>query len=197
MIRINLLPAGMEATPTRINPAIPVSIAVIVPAILLIPFHVQKMAAQKKLQTEVVSLKNQLDTYTPIIRQVEALESQKVQLTQRKGVIEQLERERLRYPQFFDDFVKLIPNNVWLTNLVTSILPTNNSLSVNMDVTALDSYAIADLISNLEASQIFTEVDLVGAISTTQAAGGGSLLNFKVSTNYKKADTPADANKKS
>ncbi len=64
----------------------------------------------------------------------------------------------------------------------------------NMDVVALDNYAIADLIANLETSQIFSEVDL-GAISTSQVPTGQT-MNFHISANYKKAETIADANKK-
>jgi Tfp pilus assembly protein PilN len=119
MIRINLLPPEMEAAPSRINPAMPLAASVILPALFLIPFHLCQMATRKRLQTEKASLNSELERYQPIIAQVEALEGAKVQLTQRKSVIQQLESERLRYPQFLDDFVKLIPNNLWLTNLVT------------------------------------------------------------------------------
>ena len=74
---------------------------------------------RKKLESDSASLKSELDRYQPIIAQVEALERAKGQLTQRKNIIQQLESERLRYPQFMDDFVKLLPGNLWLTNLTT------------------------------------------------------------------------------
>lgn len=198
MIRINLLPADLESAPTRINPSMPLSIAAIVPVTCLLLFHMfHLMPKRKHLETEVRSLREELKRYEPIIAQVEALEKAKVQLTQRKSVIQQLENERLHYPQFFDDFVKLIPNNIWLTNLITTAAQGGgNVLSVSMDVMALDNYAIADLVSNLESSQIFSEVDL-GAINTSQVQGGGSSMNFRITTNYKKAETPADAPKKS
>ncbi len=196
MIRINLLPAGLEAAPSRVNPAIPISVPVILLAMLLVPFHIKKMADRKKLQSEVSSIKNELETYAPIIKQVEALEGAKAQLTQKKSIIQQLESERLRYPQFFDDFVKLIPNNVWMTNVITTHQGNTNTLMVNMDVAALDSYAIADLVSNLEASQLFSEVDL-GAIAISQSQTGTQTMTFRITTNYKKAEQPTDAAKKS
>ncbi len=196
MIRINLLPAELEAAPSaRINPALPLSASVILPALILIPIHLNQMATRKRLQTESASLKSELERYQPIIAQVEALEAAKVQLTQRKSVIQQLESERLRYPQFLDDFLKLVPNNLWLTNLVTATQPNSNTLAVSMDVIALDNYAVADLIANLETSQIFTEVDL-GAISAAQTPTGQT-MTFHVSTNYKKMETAPNATKKS
>jgi Tfp pilus assembly protein PilN len=196
MIRINLLPAELEAAPSsRINPAIPLAASVIIPALILIPLHLNQMATRKRLQTESASLKSELERYQPIIAQVEALEAAKVQLTQRKSVIQQLESERLRYPQFLDDFLKLIPNNLWLTNLVTTSPTNSNVLTVSMDVIALDNYAIADLIANLETSQIFTEVDL-GSISASQTPTGQTMA-FHVNTSYKKADITPNAIKKS
>ncbi len=196
MIRINLLPAEFEAAPSaRVNPAIPLAASVIIPALILIPIHLNQMATRKRLQTESASLKSELERYQPIIAQVEALEAAKTQLTQRKSVIQTLESERLRYPQFLDDFLKLIPNNLWLTSLVTTNQANSNVLTVSMDVIALDNYAVADLIANLETSQIFSEVDL-GAINAAQTPTGQT-MSFHVNTSYKKADTTPNATKKS
>ena len=194
MIRINLLPADLEAPPTQVNPAIPLLMAVVVPIVILMPVHLGQMATRKRLQTETVSLKSELERYQPIIAQVDALESAKVQLTQRKSVIQQLESERLFYPHFLDDFLKLLPGNLWLTNLVTAGQSTPGNMTVNMDVVSLDNYAIADIIANLETSQIFSDVDL-GAISAAQTASGQT-MTFHVTTTYKKAVKVSDANKK-
>jgi Tfp pilus assembly protein PilN len=195
MIRINLLPPELEAAPSQINPAIPLAVAALLPAIVIAPMHFSQMATQKRLKNEATSLKNELERYQPIIAQVEALESAKAQLTQRKSVIQQLENERLRYPQFMDDFVKLLPGNLWLTNLTTTSKD-NNVLVVNMDVMALDNYAIADLISNFETSQIFSDVEL-GAISASQSQLGYQTMSFHITTNYRKATLVSDATKKS
>src|SRR5205814_4501737 len=112
---------------------------------ILIPIHLNQMATRKRLQTESASLRSELERYQPIIAQVDALEAAKVQLTQRKSVIQQLESERLCYPQFLDDFLKLIPNNLWLTSMVTTGQPATGALGIALDVVALDNYAIADL----------------------------------------------------
>jgi Tfp pilus assembly protein PilN len=192
MIRINLLPAELESAPTQISPAIPLAVAVAIPVALSTVFHFVQVGNQKKLQTEKESLTKELDRYQPVIREVERLEAMKVQLQNRKTVIQQLESERLRYPQFMDDFLKMLPGNLWLSNLNTVI--DGAQLKVNIDVTALDNYAIADLIANLEGSQIFTDVDL-GAISTAQSQTGQT-MTFHLSTNYRKMNTLPDAGKK-
>jgi len=51
----------MEAAPSRINPALPLSAAVFLPALLLIPIHMNQMATRKRLQTESASLKSELE----------------------------------------------------------------------------------------------------------------------------------------
>ena len=47
-------------------------------------------------------------------------------------------------------------------------------MTVTMQVSALDNYALADLISNLESSQIFTDTELGSrSPSATLPTGGG------------------------
>lgn len=197
MIRVNLLPAGgPEAAPSRINPAVPLAVAAVIPCLVILPMHFSQMAAQKRLQDESASLRSELERYQPIIAQVEALEGAKAQLSSRKSVIQQLESERLRYPQFMDDFVKLLPGNLWLTNLTTVSQPNSPSIGVNMDVVALDAYAIADLISNLETSQIFGDVELF-PITVAQTANAGQTMSFRVNTNYRKGAPISNAGQKS
>ena len=195
MIRVNLLPPMAEAAPTEISPVIPIAVVAGVPLIGLFLFHIKLKKRDTDLRTQAAQLQHQRESLQPILNQVKALDDAKASLNQRKGVIQQLESERLRYPQFMDDFVKLLPGNLWLVNLNTTSPQGGNTLTVGMDVVALDNYAIADLVSNLESSQIFTDVDL-GAISATQNPTGQS-LTFHVNTTYKPMNVVTDAVKKS
>ncbi|MFA5974751.1 MAG: PilN domain-containing protein [Elusimicrobiota bacterium] len=197
MIHINLLPSELETNATPVNPAIPiVAPAVLILVIFLIPLWIKQKGTHKHLQIDSAALKSELERYQPIINQVEALEAQKLQLGNRKNIIQQLESERLRYPQFMDDFVKLLPGNLWLTNLTTVSQPGSNNLQVGMDLIALDNYAIADLISNLETSQIFSDIDM-GTLNATQQAEGGQTISFHINTMYKRMNPVPDATKKS
>lgn len=196
MIRINLLPREVRVTESKINP-VAVSMGVLVVLIMILtPISWSQFTKRSHLQAQVTSLNSELQRYKPIIAQVEALEQAKDQLQKRKGIIQQLENERLRYPQFMEDLLKLLPGNVWLTNLTTSQAPDGMTMTVGMDAIALDNYAIADLISNLETSQIFAEVDL-GSISLQGSASSGQTLTFHVNTTYKKTEPTINASKKS
>jgi type IV pilus assembly protein PilN len=195
MIRINLLPIEVQTTERKINPTYIAAGVGGVLMIFLLPFHMVQYSKRKHLQDEITSLQSELDRYKPIVAQVEALEAAKAQLQQRKTIIQQLESERLRYPYFMEDFLKLLPSHVWLTSLSTTLLPDGASISVNMDVIALDNYAVADMVSNLETSQIFSDVNL-GSITSNQSATAQA-ITFHVSTTYRKAALNTNAPKKS
>jgi len=196
MIRINLLPPEIEvAGAPQGNPAHVIGGVAIVLAMVLLPTSWVQHSRRNHLQAEITSIQSQLDRYKPIIAQVEALEQAKAQLQTRKTLIQQLENERLRYPYFMEDLLKLLPNNIWLTNLSTTLAPDGSTMGVTMDIQALDPYAVADLVSNLETSQIFTDVDL-GTIQMSQTANGQS-ISCHVNTSYRKAVINPNASKKS
>lgn len=196
MIRINLLPPEVS-TPSQkqINPAWVIGTAQTLLLLVLCVHYFPKVKKKNDLHTDKVALENELDRLKPIIAQVEQLEQTKAQLQQQKSLIDQLQNDRLFYPQFMDDFLKLLPGNIWLTTLNTSSAGGDTSLTVAMDVTALDNYAIADLISNLETSQLFVDVDL-GAIASTTLTTGGQSLSFHINTIYKKSGAISNVVKK-
>ena len=198
MIRINLIPTEIESVsaPTLISPAVPVGIVAAASFVIIGLMYTVQQKNQRQLQIQEDDLNNKLQRYQPLIAEVDSVEQAKQQLTNRKSVIQQLESDRLRYPQFMDDFIKLLPGNLWLNNLTTTLAAQANTMTVGMDVTALDNYAIADLIANLETSQIFTNVEL-GPITAVQAAAPatGQTMTFHVNTTYRKLNLLTDATK--
>src|ERR1700744_5371929 len=98
MIRINLLPAGLEPEPVHFNPAYPLAVlGVVVGAFLFWNYHNQTELRDKQ-KDEIVSANNKIKQLEPVIHEVETLEAAKAQLSQKKGVIQSIENERLRYP---------------------------------------------------------------------------------------------------
>jgi len=190
MIRINLLPPELQVVERKLNPNhVVVGVAVVL-AVLIVPHALIQSSRRSHLTQEVDSLKGELERYRPIVAQVEALEAAKAELQQRKSVIQSLESERLRYPYFMEDFLKLLPNNVWITNMTTTLPADGSTLNVAMDVLALDHYAIADMVSNLETSQIFSDVG-VGGITMTQTPTGGQSVSTRITSVYRKAASNA------
>src|SRR4051812_45196578 len=100
MIRINLLPIDVEVEPLQLNPAIVMAVPTVILIGILMPFNFSQMRERTKLEEKKAALNSKLERYQPILKQVEALEAAQNQLKQRKNVIEQLQSERLRYPEF-------------------------------------------------------------------------------------------------
>ena len=190
MIRINLLPLDVQAVEHKFNPNLVIGGVAGFLLVFLLPISWVQYSRRAHLKEEIISINNELERYKPIVAQVEILEQAKFQLQQRKQIIQQLENERLRYPYFMEDFLKLIPGNVWLTNLTTTLPADLASMTVSLDIIALDHYAVADLISNLETSQIFSEVE-IGPIVLTAQQPAGQNITVHVGTTYRKAATNA------
>jgi type IV pilus assembly protein PilN len=195
MIHVNLLPPELETPKTPFNPAYPIGVVAAVVFIGLFWVYRKQINVREAQRLEITKANNEIKQLEPIIAQVEQLETAKAQLTQKKGIIQSLENERLRYPQFMDDLVRLLPTNIWLTNLTTIPQANGAAMDVTLGLAALDNYAIADLVSNLESSQIFTDIDL-SQITTTAQAQGGQSMTFQIKTVYKNAGG-TNADKKS
>lgn len=184
MIRINLLGDEFVEQKKPLNPSIPIAFL----GLLLMGacgWHYTTMLKPEllSLRKQEADLQPKMNELQSILSTIDGIEKQKSDLQQRATLISQLEKERLRYPYFFETFLKILPPNLWLTNLLTNIQGTD-TLALDMDVVALDNYAIADLISNLENSPSFTSVDL-GPISATSQATGGETYSFHIKTTYK------------
>ena len=186
MIRVNLLPPDNQGvSEIKFNPSYAEAGVAGVLIVSLLPFSWVQISRRKHLQDDIALVQNDLERYKPIVAEVEQLEQAKSQLDQRKSIIQKLESERLRYPFFMEDFLKLVPNNVWLTSLTTALPPDGNSMTVGMDVIALDHYAVADMVSNLETSQIFSDID-VGPITLIPSAQSQT-ITFHINSIYRKA----------
>jgi Tfp pilus assembly protein PilN len=194
MIRVNLLPPELAVVERKVNPNHVVAGVALVLAAVIVPHGLIQSSRRSRLTEEADSLRGELERYKPIVQQVEELEKAKGELQSRKSVIQALETERLRYPYFMEDFLKLMPNNVWITNMSTTLPPDGSSINVSMDVLALDHYAVADMVSNLETSQIFSDI-VVGSIVSAQATTGGQSITFRITSTYRKAALNATAPK--
>jgi len=199
MIRINLLPPEVQASAEfKLNPMVVIGGVAGLMVAILTPISITQYSRRSKLKAEAVSLSSELERYKPIVAQVEALEAAKAQLQQRKSIIQTLENERLRYPYFMEDFLKLLPSNIWLTNLITVLPADGTSIAVTMDIIALDHYAVADMVSHLETSQIFSDVD-IGPIQMNQTQTNqvtSQSITFHLVATYRKAGSLPNAAKK-
>ena len=118
MAHINLLPwrEDQRQEPTRQFATITV-LSIALTGALIFMVHVtfnnqidHQMSRNKMLENEIATLDASL-------KQIEALEDTKEQLLARMDVIQSLQQQRPQIVHLFDDFVRTVPEGIYLTNI--------------------------------------------------------------------------------
>ncbi|HCJ66433.1 MAG TPA: hypothetical protein DHV62_03680 [Elusimicrobia bacterium] len=182
MIKINLLPpeAKKKAEKKRIIAFFGLGIGLLF--LIIFGIYSQKVIYYRSLEKEIRMLEIELKRLEPILKEIENKQKEKDLLTKKKQVMKDLMQNTLLYPQFLEELVNILPNNIWFSNLTTRPNPERKELEVNLDASALDNYAIADLLATLEKKDIYSNIDL-GPISKT-GSENQAILNFRLSFRY-------------
>jgi type IV pilus assembly protein PilN len=123
-----------------------------------------------------------LDQYKATIAQIDQIERDKGRLLQKRNVIRELNRSRLIYPVFFEDFLPLVPADVWLTTLNFS--EQGDQISIDMNCSATSNFALATWLTNLQQSTHFSNVEL-GVITYTKSESAPQVLSFNMKCLYR------------
>jgi Tfp pilus assembly protein PilN len=183
MIRINLLPSDfyLLAAKRQLTALF---------YILGVFFLLAVFGAGGYLYTEKVNVEHEkakaeeeLNKYQPIVEQVKALETKKTNLTTQLGVIKRLVGGGLVYPKFFDDFLALMPSDVWVSGMNTTTDPSGR-IALSVSAQALSNFAIADWLTNLQTSPLISDVKLSAISGSEDAEGRAQTLSFSLTMNY-------------
>jgi type IV pilus assembly protein PilN len=122
----------------------------------------------------VLQLESDIARYKPQEAQVASFKNKKSSLEDKLEVIDGLDRARSGPVRMFDELAVQIPDRLWLTDLSTS------SGQIRVEGLSLDNGVVADFLKGLNASDYFSNVDLV------QTGGGAEvngvrLVNFEIS----------------
>lgn len=188
MIKVNLLPREVYAAKAQKQlQVIGIGLGAAV-ALAAIGYYLLLLNASRRLDQELADAKAELQKYEAIDREVNDMRAKEGQLSSRLSVIQQLLRGTLTYPKFFEDFMALLPSDVWIGNLSTS-MDASNGLAVSVSAEALSSFAVADWLSNLQSSPLCRDVKL-GAISVSERGeGASSTFTFTMNFNYLRRDS--------
>lgn len=182
MIRINLLPPEFEAEQRKKEQQIIFGGAGAIVVVVLGLFWVAQKARAAALAEEVTKAEAQLREYQATIAQIEQIEKDKARLLQKRNVIRELNRSRLIYPVFFEDFLPIVPADVWLTSL--SFTEQGGQIALDMNCSATSNFALATWLTNLQQSTHFSNVDL-GAISYSKTEAQPTVLTFTIKCSYR------------
>lgn len=187
MIKVNLLPREIYAA--RAQQQIK-GVAIVVGAILvaaLLAYYASLLARSKSLAKDLAEAQTELQKYERIDAEVKAFQQQESALSSRYSIIQKLLKGTLTYPKFFEDFMALLPSDVWVGRLGTTTDP-SYGLAVTVEAKALSSFAIADWLTNLQSSPFCSEVRLGAITVSDQGEGTGSVYSFTMNFNFRRAE---------
>jgi Tfp pilus assembly protein PilN len=172
MVNINLLPQEIVQKQKFKELLSLIILSASLIGIILISIYILQVITLMNLNSQLVSIQRQLKELEPIVKEVEQLKKIKSELESKKQLVEQLLSCGLVYPKFMSDLLKVLPEDVWLSNLSANIVrdPATNMISaldVKLICSSYDKFSIADFLSNLENFDKFKDVKL-GAINISQ-----------------------------
>ncbi|MBN1503796.1 MAG: PilN domain-containing protein [Candidatus Eisenbacteria bacterium] len=159
MIRINLLPTEQRTKTRQVKLPRVGNVALLgavggVIAVLLVTFLVQQVRA-RGLKSKIAEAKTQAAQLGPQIEQIEKLTAERRELDTHLKVIRELEKGRTFEVMLLDELNKRVPDHLWLTSYSRT-----DSASVALDGVTFSNLIVADLMTRLERSVLYENVDL-------------------------------------
>ncbi len=125
-------------------------------SLLLMGFLFYRTSSYKSdLADTIAQLKAERDRLSDILKKIQETEEKKRLLLQKTQIIENLISKQVLPVKLMDMVSKALPDAVWLTSLEYS------GRTLKIKGNALTNNMIADFIANLEATGLFSEVNLI------------------------------------
>jgi type IV pilus assembly protein PilN len=162
MIRINLLPPEDRVKkrefhmPELSSIYLVAGVVAFIVAILVAGFIQQHKI--RVLSGKISEAQEESKKLAPQLAKIKQITKEREEVDRRLGIITSLDRHRYYRVKILSDISFKLPRNCWLTN-VKEMSPNLYSI----EGVAFTNYTIADMMTNLEASALFTQVDLMKA----------------------------------
>jgi type IV pilus assembly protein PilN len=179
MIRINLLPreekAHRQVNLTFKAGELVVPIAMFVAVLLVVAGTAmsQRMSATT-LEKSIAEVEAQSRALAPQIERVNRLAQERAELDLRLGVISKLEKGRTMTVRLMDELARCIPDHLWLTSASQ-----DDPTKLTVEGMTLSNLVVSDLMSNLERSPMFANVEL--EVAERGEAATHKVVKFRIS----------------
>ena len=177
MIRINLLPR--EERQVQRNIALPKLgalmpiFALLAVAALFVAFSLIQTMQVGRLKTDIARAQREAEKLRPQIETIKELTLKREELTRRLDVIVALDKNRLWRVKLVDELSRCVPEHIWMTAYEETAVD-----RVKLQGVTFSNLLVADLMSRLEASPLYGDVDLVVAEKGT--IDQRSVVNFTI-----------------
>jgi Tfp pilus assembly protein PilN len=178
MIRINLLPREEKAH-NQVSMNFKAG-ELIVPLALFVAVAVIVLGTVMSQRSSVATLHKSIETVdaearalAPQIERVNRLAQERAELDLRLGVISKLEKGRTLTVRMMDELAKCVPDHLWLT---AAGQEQGNQLVV--EGMTFSNLVVSDLMSNLERSPMFANVQL--DVAERSGSNDQSIVKFRI-----------------
>jgi len=180
MIRINLVPVELIEREARQRVIILAITGIVIILSMMILFLLIRIGVDRALLIRQKSLEGELKKYQLIVNEVKQLREITGMLETKKNIIENLMKERLYYPVFMEELMKVLPATVWINSL--NSVPNTAGFKILLGCNCFDNFAVADLVSILENSARFKNIELSGI--SIAPKNNYELVQFQIMCNY-------------
>ncbi len=108
-----------------------------------------------QLTRSIAEIDVQARALAPQIERVNRLAQERAELDLRLGIINKLERGRTLSVRLMDELARTLPDHVWLTSAIQDA-----GSALTLEGTAASNLVVSDLMSHLDRSPMFADVEL-------------------------------------
>jgi len=193
MIRINLLPYRLARKKENIRRQVSIFCLFFI-LVFFSFFYFQTILNTRieKLNTQIDATKKEINKYRKITREIDAIIKNLAVLKKKTAVINNLEMDRKRPVKLLETMTQVVvPKRMWFTSL------TSGNTTVGINGIALDNKTIADFMTRLEGSKLFSAVNLKSIRQQNIKSVNLNLKMFAITSNKVGVkQTPAKAKRK-
>lgn len=182
MIRINLLPQESRRAASKSGGGMAFDKMKVIPlailAVVLVGCVSTMMVQGSRLRTverDVAEAQAETQKYKQTIALINEMVRKEQELNRRLDLVQTLDKDRYKTVQVLDEVAQRVPRYMWLTGM-KNVAPER----VSFDGYAFSNLVVSDLMSNLQTSEMFQNVEL--SIVRRKLVEGQPTVNFTVTT---------------
>lgn len=173
MIEINLLPVRAARRKESLRFQVSIAVLVLFFVVIIIAYlNVSANTRARKVDKEMKVVQGRLAELEKIVGEIDKLKQERAKLEQKRDVIRDLDRGRLRAAYILGELSQRTPEKVWIESLDKS------GKSLKISGVALDNETIANFMTTLDRSKYFGGVELEASEQIDR--GGMKLKKFSL-----------------
>jgi type IV pilus assembly protein PilN len=179
MIRINLLPEEVRkrtGAPVSFDKTKVVPVASLV-LVLLVCFSTALVQRARigSLERDLAEVRAESERYRMTIDLINDMVQKEKEINRRLALVRTLDKNRFKTVRVLDEVARRIPQYMWLTSM-KNLSPDR----VSFDGYAFSNLVVSDLMSNLDKSDMFSDVELT--VVKRKIVEGQNAVNFTVTS---------------